>query len=64
MNVARLSFGPRPMRATLSFLAEMAREWTDLGTYTRMMGGGLTYDQVNAWFRDPPTLRSSHQEGP
>jgi 2-methylisocitrate lyase-like PEP mutase family enzyme len=63
MGVARLSFGPRPMRAALSFLAEMAREWTEQGTYRKMMGGGLTYDQVNAWFGDPSTPRSSHQEG-
>jgi 2-methylisocitrate lyase-like PEP mutase family enzyme len=54
MGVARLSFGPRPMRAALSFLMTMAREWRSEGTFRKMMSGGLTYDQVNAWFEDPP----------
>ena len=54
VGVARLSFGPRPMRAALSFLMTMAREWRSEGTFREMMRGGLTYDQVNAWFEDPP----------
>ncbi len=36
LGVARLSFGPRPMRALLSTLQLMAREWRDAGTYDRM----------------------------
>lgn len=50
MGVARLSVGPRPMRTALRLLQEMARELLTDGTYTRMLSGGLSYDEVNAWF--------------
>jgi len=50
IGVARLSFGPRPMRAILSALQTMAREWLDTGTWARMSEGTLGYDTVNAWF--------------
>lgn len=51
LKVARLSFGPRPMRAALQFLRAMAREWRATGTYARMTSSGtLSYDEVNAWF--------------
>jgi 2-methylisocitrate lyase-like PEP mutase family enzyme len=50
LGVARLSFGPRPMRRALSLLQEMAREWVREGTYGRMSGGELTYAKINAWF--------------
>jgi 2-methylisocitrate lyase-like PEP mutase family enzyme len=51
LGVARLSFGPRPMRAALQFLRAMAREWLATGTYAQLTSGGsLSYDEVNAWF--------------
>jgi 2-methylisocitrate lyase-like PEP mutase family enzyme len=51
LGVARLSFGPRPMRAALQFLRAMAREWLAAGTYAQLTSGdSLSYDEVNAWF--------------
>jgi 2-methylisocitrate lyase-like PEP mutase family enzyme len=54
LGVARLSFGPRPMRAALQFVREMASEWLVSGTYDRMTAkSGLSYDEVNGWFARP-----------
>jgi len=53
LGVARLSFGPRPMRTALWHLQEMAREWIDSGTYDRMLEGKLSYSDVNKWFESP-----------
>ncbi|TFH09619.1 MAG: isocitrate lyase/phosphoenolpyruvate mutase family protein [Candidatus Atribacteria bacterium] len=50
LGIARLSFGPRPMRTALWHLQEMAREWQTSGSYTRMLEGKLSYTQVNEWF--------------
>jgi 2-methylisocitrate lyase-like PEP mutase family enzyme len=51
LGVARLSFGPRPMRAALEFVRAMAREWLGSGTYARLTAhDALSYDEVNAWF--------------
>jgi 2-methylisocitrate lyase-like PEP mutase family enzyme len=51
LGVARLSFGPRPMRAALQFLRAAAREWLTSGTYSRMSSAdSLSYDEVNGWF--------------
>jgi len=51
LGVARLSFGPRPMRAALQVLRGMAREWLATGTYSQLtLHDGLSYDEVNAWF--------------
>ncbi len=51
LGVARLSFGPRPMRAALHFLRAMAREWLATGTFAQLASGdSLSYDEVNAWF--------------
>jgi len=50
LGVARLSVGPRPMRAALAFLRSIAREWVEEGTYTRMSAEALSYDEVNGWF--------------
>lgn len=51
LGVARLSFGPRPMRAALHFLRSMAREWQAEGTYSVLTSSGsLSYDEVNEWF--------------
>lgn len=51
LGVARLSFGPRPMRATLHFLQVMAREWIATGTYARLTSSGsVSYNEINEWF--------------
>jgi 2-methylisocitrate lyase-like PEP mutase family enzyme len=51
LGVARLSFGPRPMRAALHFLRAMAREWVTTGTFAQLnRSGSLSYDEVNGWF--------------
>lgn len=50
IGVARLSFGPRPMRAALAFLQEIGREWLTQGTYTKMLQDKLGYDDINSWF--------------
>lgn len=50
LGVARVSFGPRPMRACLSLLRRMAREWKEKGTYATMSDSVVTYDEVNRWF--------------
>jgi len=50
MGVARVSVGPRPMRAVLSLLKKIARELRVSGTYELMMDSSLTYSEVNQWF--------------
>ncbi len=50
IGVARVTFGPRPMRATLALVRRMAREWVATGTYTVMTADTLSYDEVNAMF--------------
>ncbi len=50
IGVARVSFGPRPMRATLALIRRMAREWIETGTYTTMTADTLSYAEVNAMF--------------
>ena len=57
IGVARVSFGPRPMRALLSLLREIARELKTTGTYRRMSESTLTYREVNTWFEG---ARSPH----
>lgn len=53
LGVARLSFGPRPMRAALQFLRVMARQWLVDGTYPYLgSADALSYDEVNGWFAD------------
>ena len=47
LGIARLSFGPRPMRVALQSLRDMAREWKSTGTYSKMLGPSLSYDEVN-----------------
>jgi len=56
LGVARVSFGPRPMRAVLSLLREIAREWTEGGTFEKMSESTLSYEELNGWFEDSPTL--------
>lgn len=50
IGVARVTFGPRPMRATLALIRKMAREWVETGTYTTMTADTLSYADVNAMF--------------
>lgn len=64
LGVARLSFGPRPMRAALQFVREMAREWLATGTYARMAANSsLSYDEVNGWFTPCASKRPACQAG-
>jgi 2-methylisocitrate lyase-like PEP mutase family enzyme len=58
LGVARLSFGPRPMRAAFQFLRAMAREWLATGTYAQLTSSNsLSYDEVNAWFTSGDSKR-------
>ena len=50
LGVARVSLGPRPMRAALSLLRDMSREIIDKGTYKLMTDASITYSEVNQWF--------------
>lgn len=50
LGVARLSFGPRPMRRMLGLLREMATEWKDPGPWESMMGSSPGYSDINGWF--------------
>ncbi|MBX7152708.1 isocitrate lyase/phosphoenolpyruvate mutase family protein [bacterium] len=50
IGVARVSVGPRPMRALLSALRKMAQEWVTDGTYKLMSASTISYSEVNEWF--------------
>ena len=50
MGVARVSVGPRPMRAVLSSLRKIARELRVRGTFQLMTESSITYSEVNQWF--------------
>jgi len=50
IGVARVSLGPRPMRAVLSLLRDIARELKETGTYKLMSESSISYDEVNQWF--------------
>jgi len=50
LGVARVSLGPRPMRAVLSLLRKIARELMTAGTYRLMTDASITYSEVNGWF--------------
>ncbi len=52
MGVARVSFGPRPMRVALALVRKIARELRDSGTYTALSGESLSYAEVNGMFDD------------
>lgn len=52
LGVARVSVGPRPMRALLALLRRITREWSAQGTYSQMLEDALTYAEVNAMFDD------------
>jgi len=50
LGVARVSVGPRPMRAALALLRAIAREWKETGTTSPMCADALSYEEVNGWF--------------
>ena len=50
IGVSRVSVGPRPMRAVLTLLRKIAKEWTTTGTYKLMAESTITYSEVNQWF--------------
>ena len=50
MGVARVSVGPRPMRAVLSLLRKIAKELMTTGTYKLMSESSTSYSEVNQWF--------------
>lgn len=52
IGVARVSLGPRPMRAALALVRNIARELLEKGTYTRMTAETMTYSEVNRMFED------------
>ncbi len=62
IGVARVSFGPRPMRATLALLRRMAREWLDTGTYVAMTADTLSYAEVNGMFAGYADYRKPSRE--
>ena len=47
IGVARLSFGPRPMRAMLALLVRMKKEILEKGTYEIMSSDMLSYSEIN-----------------
>jgi 2-methylisocitrate lyase-like PEP mutase family enzyme len=51
IGVARLSFGPRPMRAMFSLLIKMQKELIEKGTYKIMSTDTLSYDEINSMLR-------------
>ena len=52
IGVARVSVGPRPMRAVLSLLRKIAKELITTGTYKLMSESSISYSEVNQWFSE------------
>ncbi len=50
IGVARVSVGPRPMRAVLTLLRQIAKELAETGTYELMSESSISYAEVNEWF--------------
>lgn len=50
MGVARISFGPRPMRAAYGYFKKIMAEILISGNYDSMTAFSLTYSEVNAMF--------------
>lgn len=48
IGVARLSFGPRPMRAMLALLVKIKKELLESGTYNMMSADTLSYEEINS----------------
>lgn len=47
LGVARVSLGSGPMRATMALMRDMAEEFRDAGTYTRMLANTISYADAN-----------------
>jgi 2-methylisocitrate lyase-like PEP mutase family enzyme len=56
LGVARVSLGPRPMRAALATLRRIAAELREKGVYDSMTADALTYSEVNRMFEAEPTV--------
>lgn len=52
IGVARVSLGPRPMRAALALVRRIACELKDAGTYRTMTADALTYAEINGMFAE------------
>ena len=52
LGVSRVSLGPRPMRATLGLLREIAREIRSQGSFELMSDDSISYSEVISWFSD------------
>ncbi len=50
IGVARVSLGPKPMRAALALVRRIARELLGAGTYTTMTADTMSYSEVNGMF--------------
>ena len=48
IGVTRLSFGPSPSYAAMGLLKRAAKEVREQGTYTALVDGALTFDELNA----------------
>lgn len=47
IGIARISLGPRMLRAALGLFREIAREILDRGTFTKMTSGALSVEETN-----------------
>ena len=50
IGVSRVSVGPRPMRAMLTLLRNIAKELIMKGTYNLMTESSISYSEINQWF--------------
>jgi 2-methylisocitrate lyase-like PEP mutase family enzyme len=50
IGISRVSVGPRPMRAVLSLLRNIAKELIMKGTYELMTESSISYSDINQWF--------------
>jgi 2-methylisocitrate lyase-like PEP mutase family enzyme len=53
IGIARVSLGPRVLRAGLGLFREIAREILDRGTFTKMTTGALSYEETNQLLAEP-----------
>jgi 2-methylisocitrate lyase-like PEP mutase family enzyme len=52
IGIARVSLGPRVMRAALGLFRNIAREILDEGTFSKMTAGALSYEETNRLLAD------------
>ena len=53
IGIARVSMGPRVMRAGLGLFREIAREILDHGTFKKLTTGALSYEETNQLLAEP-----------